>query len=199
MRYVIAVMMLAVMTAQGAKLNVVWPVGDGHDSYRIERRESNGVKPSGALYLGKSVPRVYEDATNSVPVAHNLCKWIEGEATPTARTEAENDTYDAYVTEASNAVYEAEIAVLCSTNAYRDVILGTYSALTNFSDISITGDGFAGIMVKAKAQINDSSGDVKSDKIAAILMAKTCFVEYLKPAGIEGQKLQDCIIYVLTH
>lgn len=114
-------------------------------------------------------------------------------------TEGEKTDRDAHNLAISDAMYATEIATLCSTNTYRDVIYGTYTALNSFTNLSIVDDGFAGIMTKANEQVADATGDDKGDKLAAILMAKTLFLEYLKPAGIEGQKLQDCIEYVLTH
>ena len=121
MRYALLLAILAV-TAHGARLDVVWPVADGHDSYRIERIESNGVRPAGALYLGRSVPRVYttvestitneitgeiETTTNSVPVAHDLCRWPVDAPLPAARTEAEIEAYEAYVAAQAQAAQAA--------------------------------------------------------------------------------------------
>jgi len=89
-----------------AKRNAVWRVEDGHDSYRIESiPNSNGIPPSGCLWFGKDVPRAYETVDveqldeegnpitveQQVPVDHALCKWIDGDHAPTARTQAELD------------------------------------------------------------------------------------------------------------
>jgi len=89
-----------------AKRNAVWRVEDGHDSYRIEViPNSNGIPPSGCLWFGKDVPRAYETVEveqldmegnqitveQQVPIDHALCKWLDGDHAPTARTQAELD------------------------------------------------------------------------------------------------------------
>jgi len=93
-----------------AKRNAVWRVEDGHDSYRIESiPNSNGISPSGCLWFGKDVPRAYETVEveqldeegnpitveQQVPVDHSLCKWLDGDHAPTARTQAEIDAIEA--------------------------------------------------------------------------------------------------------
>jgi len=93
-----------------AKRKAVWRVDDGHDSYRIESiPNSNGIPPSGCLWFGKDVPRAYETVEveqldeegnpitveQQVPVDHALCKWLDGDHAPTARTQAEIDAIEA--------------------------------------------------------------------------------------------------------
>jgi len=105
-RSVIAIMILAVMTAQGAYREGAKRVEDGHDSYEIiQYRNSNGVRPDGLLWFGPSVPKAYEEVistytneldeavtvTNQVKVPHSLCKWVDGASEPTKRTQAELD------------------------------------------------------------------------------------------------------------
>ena len=103
-RTAIAFMIFAAATAQGAYREGAKRVEDGHDSYEvIQYRNSNGIRPEGLLWFGPSVPRAYEEVistytneldevesvTNQVPVPHSLCKWLDGDHAPTARTEAE--------------------------------------------------------------------------------------------------------------
>jgi len=103
-RTAIALMIFAAATAQGAYREGAKRVEDGHDSYEvIQYRNSNGIRPEGLLWFGPSVPRAYEEVistytneldevesvTNQVPVPHSLCKWLDGDHAPTARTEAE--------------------------------------------------------------------------------------------------------------
>ena len=116
-----------------AKRNAVWRVDDGHDSYRIEAiPNSNGIPPEGCLWFGKDVPRAYKTVEveqeneegelvtveQQVPVDHALCKWIDGDHAPTARTEQEIAAIEAEATQA-----EAQrIATLAANPVYRAMI-----------------------------------------------------------------------------
>ena len=96
-----------------------------------------------------------------------------------------------------NAKQEALIAKHATT--YRDDLLNLYELLSHFDDLSIVDDGYNGIMQKAYQQIQLADDQDQIDRLADILMAKSLFKDKLQPASIEGEHLQNCIIYAISH
>jgi hypothetical protein len=175
-----------------------------------------GVKPDDAITISKNQIKVYEPivstnlmfdiianetntvvVTNQVEVPISNCRWEVGASHPRKATDQEIIACSNALAEIESAKYEEKIKA--TVQAYRMPILGVYSELQAFTNVSIAVDGYAGIMVKSRQQIANAVGDDKSKKLASILMAKTYFKEILEPANIKGKFLEDCIYYALTH